>query len=288
MKIQTNRKGGEILKCQLGELVVNYEAKGSGIPVLMLHGFSLDHRVLSGCMEPIFDKRKGYRRIYLDLPGMGETESREWIKNSDHVLNAVLEFINEVIPRRKFLLVGESYGGYIARGVLQRKSGFVDGLMMVCPVVVPEDSERNLPQKHTIVKDQKLLSTLSDQAREMFETLVIQNKRTWERFRDEVYVSWGKTDRDDPFLNRLRNEGYAFSFDVDRLNEPFLKPVLLLAGRQDDIVGYSDAFKLMKNYPRGTFAVFDKAGHNLQIEQDKLFNVMTNEWLDRVKENRGG
>lgn len=284
---QIRRKGGDILKCQLGELVVNYEVKGSGIPVVMLHGFSLDHHVLSGCMEPIFEKREGYRRIYLDLPGMGETSSRNWIKNSDHMLNMVLEFMNEIIPRRRFLVVGESYGGYLARGVLQRRFKSVDGLMMVCPVVIPDDSKRTLPKKRTIVKDSKLLPTLSDKAREMFESLVVQNTKTWERFRDDVYVSWGKTDEDDPFLNRLRNEGYAFSFDADKLNEPFRKPVLLLAGKQDDVVGYSDAFSLMENYPRGTFAVLDKAGHNLQIEQEGLFNAMVNEWLDRVEESRG-
>jgi hypothetical protein len=34
-----------------------------------------------------------------------------------------------------------------------------------------------------------------------------------------------------------------------------------------------------------TFAVLDKAGHDLQIEQEKLFNALVNEWLDRVEES---
>jgi hypothetical protein len=31
--------------------------------------------------------------------------------------------------------------------------------------------------------------------------------------------------------------------------------------------------------------VLDRAGHNLQIEQEALFNALVNEWLDRVGEN---
>ena len=41
---------------------------------------------------------------------------------------------------------------------------------------------------------------------------------------------------------------------------------------------------VLGNYPRGTFAVLDRAGHNLQIEQETGFNALVNEWLDRVEE----
>ena len=33
-----------------------------------------------------------------------------------------------------------------------------------------------------------------------------------------------------------------------------------------------------------TYAVLDKAGHDLEIEQEKAFNILVNEWLDRVEE----
>ena len=84
---------------------------------------------------------------------------------------------------------------------------------------------------------------------------------------------------------KLQQNGYAFSFDVDRLNEKFNNPTLILLGRQDSSVGYKDAWSILDNYPRGTFAVLDKAGHNLQIEQKNLFNSLVNEWLERVNES---
>jgi hypothetical protein len=40
------------------------------------------------------------------------------------------------------------------------------------------------------------------------------------------------------------------------------------------------------NYSRGTFAVLDRAGHGLEVEQETVFNCLASEWLDRVEEQR--
>jgi pimeloyl-ACP methyl ester carboxylesterase len=66
-------------------------------------------------------------------------------------------------------------------------------------------------------------------------------------------------------------------------SEPFVKPTLILAGKQDHISGYRGQWDILENYPRATFVVLDRAGHRLQIEQEALFNALVNEWLDRVE-----
>lgn len=86
-----------------------------------------------------------------------------------------------------------------------------------------------------------------------------------------------------PFLEKLRQRA-DYSFDVDKLPQPFAGPVVILLGRQDSSVGYQDAWHILENYPRASFAVLDRAGHNLQIEQPQLFNALVGEWLDRVQE----
>ena len=107
------------MKCKIKDISVNYKMVGSGKTIVMIHGYYTDHRLMSGCMETIFEKEeKKYKRIYIDLPGMGESESADWINNSDDMLQVVCELINEIIPNERFLLVGESYGGYISRGLL--------------------------------------------------------------------------------------------------------------------------------------------------------------------------
>ena len=68
------------------------------------------------------------------------------------------------------------------------------------------------------------------------------------------------------------------------MEEPYAKPTLIVMGRQDSSVGYRDSWDYLENYPRASFVILDKAGHNLPIEQDRLFNEITREWLARVWE----
>lgn len=274
------------MECQLKNISVHYEMYGEGHALLSLHGFSPDHRLMRGCLEPIFDHRSRWQRIYPDLPGMGKTPGKEWIANSDQMLDIVLDFIDQVIPGQHFALAGESYGGYLARGIIYRRPALVDGLLFICPLIVPEHAKRSVPPHVVLVKDPALLSSLEPSEREEFESFaVVQSQSIWERTRDEVIA--GVSIADEDFLTRLQTHGYPFSFDVDAASAPFEKPTLILVGRQDGIVGYRDAWEILENYPRGTFAVLDRAGHNLQIEQETLFNALVNEWLDRVEENLG-
>jgi len=77
---------------------INYEIIGDGKPIVMLHDYSLDHRLMTGCMEPIFSTKDRYKRIYIDLLDMGKSESAEWISSSDVMLEIVIDFIKKIIP----------------------------------------------------------------------------------------------------------------------------------------------------------------------------------------------
>jgi pimeloyl-ACP methyl ester carboxylesterase len=271
--------------CDLGNVSVYYETYGHGVPVLMIHGFYPDHRLMKGCMEPIFASRPGWKRIYFDLPGMGKTKGEPSINSSDKMLEIVLAFVERTIPNQNFLVVGESYGGYLARGLILKRRKFIDGLMLICPLIVPNPEERTLPAPKVIVEDRRLISELTpSDAIEFVPRAVVQSRLVWERFRDEILVGLRAADK--PFLERLQRTAYGFSFSADSLSEPYDKPVLIVAGRQDTSVGYEDAWRIIRNYPRATFAVLDAAGHNLQIEQARVFDALTSEWLDRVESER--
>ena len=56
----------------------------------------------------------------------------------------------------------------------------------------------------------------------------------------------------------------------------------MVMGRQDSVVGYRGQWQMIENYTRASFVILDKAGHNLQIEQDILFNALVKEWLGRI------
>lgn len=271
------------MECIVRDVPLYYESYGSGLPIILLHGYTPDHRLMKGCMEPLFTQRPDWRRIYLDLPGMGLTPGKEHIKSTDDMLDVIVDFIDAVIPEQPFLIVGESYGGYLARGVVFRKFDQVEGMALICPGIIMERSQRDVPPRTVLVKNPHLLAELDAADAEEFGSMaVVQDQYNWERFRDEILS--GARVADEMFLERIRQQ-YAYSFEVDKLPRFFEKPVVFLQGRQDHIAGYRDAWHILENYPRATFAVLDRAGHNLQIEQHQLFNALLGEWLERVQES---
>ena len=271
------------MECVIKDTSVYYETRGEGRPIVMLHGLADSHLLMASYLEPSFEQRDGWKRIYLDLPGMGNTQGPDWISNSDQMLEAVLDFIEAVIPQQPFTLAGYSYGAYLARGVVCRKFNLVEGLMLICPVVIADHSKRSRPAHKTLVKDAVFVASLEPRLQEVFDSIaVVQNQRVWDR--SQVRIEAEKL-ADGDFISRLQaNSGYPFSFDPDAIASPLEKPTLIVTGRQDAVVGYQDAWRILENYPRATFAVLDLAGHNLPAEQERVFTALASEWLDRIEE----
>ncbi|PEA80037.1 2-hydroxy-6-oxo-6-phenylhexa-2,4-dienoate hydrolase [Bacillus wiedmannii] len=259
---------------------IYYEIVGEGKPVLIIHGCAPDHRLMMKCMESVFQKYEGYQRIYIDLPGMGKSNAPDWINSSDHILEVLTIFIEEIIPKKDFLLVGESFGGYLARGILSKMFERVNGLLLICPVVVALTKERRLPDKQIIVQDKEFLNTLTSTERNEFSELaVVANKNTYKRFKEEIKPGLDVANYE--FIERLQ-KNHSLTMEFHR--KKYEKPVLLLAGRQDISVGYRDIIEIIEDYPRATLAVLDMAGHNLQIEQPELFESLVGEWITRTKQ----
>lgn len=266
--------------CKVQQAEIFYEDIGEGTPIIMIHGFSPDHRLMSGCMEPVFEDRTGWRRIYLDLPGMGHSRQYDEITSADEMLNAVVEFIETIIPNQQYVVVGESYGGYIARGIIYKQAQQISGAAFICPVIKPFAKDRTVGQHQVVKMDEMFLQTLTQTELEDFRNNnVVLDESTWFRYNQEILR--GIQIADKPFLEKVQ-KNYGFSFEVDQ--SVFTKPSLFLLGKQDNVVGYEDALELQNKYPRGTFAALDKAGHNLQIEQPQVFNALVGEWLERLED----
>jgi len=243
--------------------------------MVMLPGRPSDHRIMARFMEPLFAQREGWLRIYPDLPGTGRTPAVDRLATHDAMLDTMLAFIDKVIPGQRFVLAGLSYGGYLARGVVYHRAASIDGLMLCAPQVKADPAQAQLPPRTAIVEDPAVAAERGP----ISNLVVVQSPRVAEAVREllaEVRIA------DHPFNDRLEEAG-PFSFDVDRLLAPFGRPTLIITARQDHLCGYRDAWERLSNYPRATFAVLDRAGHFVNIEQDALCQTLMREWLDRVE-----
>jgi pimeloyl-ACP methyl ester carboxylesterase len=277
------------MESNLKKIKVHYEQFGEGKPIIMIHGAGVDHSYMVSDMEPLFKKREGWKRIYLDLPGAGKTPGMDWITNQDMMLDVVLDFIDKVIPGERFVLTGSSKGAYLARGVVHHRFESIDGLLMIVPVIFADGEKREVPSHVTLVADPLLVSELAPGERDgYFQMAVVQSRKVLDYVRTNLTNSDGLFD--ETFLSKIVDDpvNNNFSFAVDTLPKPFPAPALIVAGRQDSVVGYRDAWNILENYPRGTFAILDRMGHLMVAEQEELFQALAGEWLDRVEEYAGG
>lgn len=247
----------------------------------MIHGFCVDHRLLLS-LEPMFTGRSGWQRVYVDLPGMGQSLAGPDIDGAEAVAATVAAFARRTFGSRPFAVLGNSFGGLIARRIANEFGEQVLGLALLCPVVFSEHSERDVPPRTVLRREPALTAGLSAaDAAEYREMAVIESQQNWELFRD--YALPGLRAFDPRAVARI-----AARYALDRQPEcgEFGGPTVIITGRQDHVVGYRDAFKLLENYPRATISVLDGAGHNAHLDQPELVRSLIGEWLSRLPASR--
>jgi pimeloyl-ACP methyl ester carboxylesterase len=239
-----------------GALRLNYESVGSGVPVMILHGLAGDLHAMNSIFEPIF-AGKNYQRIYVDLPGMGDSNAPLDFASSDRILSALAAFISDIaaMNNEKVLLIGYSYGGYLVHALADKLPEKLSGLMMLAPMLIPEHAARTLPEK-------------------------VAWRQSAEKSAAAQYLSAGIKTANTEFLEKLAKH-YALSAQTNTISCEL--PALILLGRQDTVVGFWNQQMLLTAYPRATWVLLDDAGHNLQMEVPEILSALTENWLKRCE-----
>jgi len=272
------------MQCETEKATIDYEAHGEGRPILLLHGWTMDRRVEIFDYEKIFATRPGWRRIYPDLPGMGRSVAKDSLKSQDDVLDALLAFVDQVLPGR-FVLAGTSLGAYLARAVAARRRSRIAGLLLRVPCIFAEDARRTLPPFKALVADDAFMASLDADDRTNLGDLLIQTPAYAESLkhkRDAVVQPAIQATA--PIANEIRvdPERYGFSFDLVEAEKTFEEPTLIIAGRRDTTVGYRDAWSILDSYPRATFVALDRADHGWPMETPNLLPALIDDWLARI------
>ncbi len=261
-------------------MTMHYEEVGTGRPLLNLDGWGSNARMAMAGFEPLFEARSGWRRLYPDLPGHGTSPMPEWVYGPDEVLEVLLEFMDAVAPSERFVVAGASWGAYLARGVIHHRPTSIDGVLFDIPAFEVGAVDREpLPETKVICTDPDFVAALEPSEEWMLDTLVVQTRDVLDRVR-AIFKHWAPLD---PAVKPLL-AGKPFAFDPSVLVEPFPAPALFVMGRLDRSVGYRKAWSILDDFPRATFAVLDRAGHLLDVEQFTLQRALVDEWLDRVEE----
>ena len=235
-----------------------YESFGDGRPIIFLPGWGGANGEGRVVHEPVFEGRPGWRRIYVDPPGTGKTPADPAITDQDGVLAAISSLIDDLVDGEPFALAGTSAGGLHARGIIKRDPSRVLGLLLRVPGVVVDRTRRTLPSGEHFV-----------------ETPACQEKQ-------RQYYDPAEAQADLEFLGRIQGDVATYSLREDPATR-FEGPTLIVTGREDTMTGYADAWSILDDYPRATYVVLDREGHDLPVESLAVYRALVADWLDRVE-----
>jgi len=269
-------------------MTLAYKSFGEGTPVLFVHGWQLNNDYDIADFEPIFAHAPGYRRVYIDLPGMGTTPADASIVDLQSMHDRIVAFIDQHISPDKFLLVGTSAGGYIARALATRFESQLLGVHLKVPLIEPENSRRDLDVAKPILEDEAVVRlALGDQSPSLGQ-IIIQTPAYIRSLLAKMTATVFPADAmaDHEALDPIRNDSQRYSLDLIQKRREFVfsKPALIITGRHDDVVGYRDSLRLLEVYPRATFVALDRGIHLLPVDEGNLVQSLVLDWLKRVEE----
>jgi pimeloyl-ACP methyl ester carboxylesterase len=248
---------------------------GRGTPVVCLPPFSLDRSVMAAALEPVLARRPGLRRIYVDLPGHGESPPGE--PTSEYVAGAVSSFIDARLGSTRRLLAGWSYGGYIAAALARRQPATVAGLLLICAGVKTRPEDRDLPPAPAGPAPRGWLDEVPQALRAHLATAI--GNRTAPTAARVAGVMAASRPGDEEYRQRLQAGAYQLA--DEGLGSGYPGPTGVITGRQDRVVGFADQFRALPAYPAASFTIVADAGHYLPLEQPEVFRKVAEFWLDR-------
>lgn len=269
---------------------LSYERRGTGIPILFIHGWQLSGAYEATEFEPMFRRLpyNRYARWYIDLPGMGDTPADDKVVDLQTMLDRVAAFIAEYISPKRFLLVGTSLGGYLARALATRFGSQVLGVLLKVPLIEPDNARRDVDVAKAIVRNDRAMGLIPPaHLPSLGGDVLVQTPAYIQKLLAKIAnADRTTTENDNGFLEAIRNDPKRYSLPLLESGGEtrFDGPALILAGRHDDVVGYRDSLRLLELYPRASFVVLDRGTHFLPVDEGDLVEGLVLDWLRRVDE----
>jgi 3-oxoadipate enol-lactonase len=117
---------------------MNYFRTGSGQPLLLMHGFPLDHTIWQPLM-PHLENR--FDLILPDLPGLGQSSLPQPDYHLTDMAAALADLLRGLgLPRA--YLAGHSMGGYVALAFARQSPAMLLGLCLIATQALPDTPER--------------------------------------------------------------------------------------------------------------------------------------------------
>jgi pimeloyl-ACP methyl ester carboxylesterase len=228
--------------------------EGSGPPLLLLHS----GEGVESASPLVHELSSAFRVLAPSHPGFGATELPPHITSTDDIAYLYLDLI-EKLQLRDVVLVGASFGGWLAAEIATKSSQQLSQLVLIDPVGIKVSGreQRDILDIFAVPAHEVARATFHDASL---------------RERDHASLS------DDQRLRIARNRESLLAFTWSPyMHNPKLKarlhrvsvPTLLLWGERDGIVSPEYGRQYASLLPQSQFRLIKGAGHHPEQEQPR-------------------
>lgn len=258
------------MKIEINDIEISYRDRGSGLPILFVHGFPLDGTLWQPQLEGLSDD---YRVIVPELCGFGESTpsqkaTMEQYADDVHALLDELE-VGHVV------LVGLSMGGYITFAFYRKYPDRVRGLVLVDTRAQADTEERRANRAATAqrVREEGAVALADEMADKLLSPVTLEHKP------DIAQMVHAMMARQPVEGIVAALDGMAQRPDSRLLLGEIAEPTLIVVGADDTVTPVDDSQAMTDGIPGAELAVLPDAGHLPNLEQPEVFNQLLREFI---------
>jgi pimeloyl-ACP methyl ester carboxylesterase len=266
-------------RAALSTVELAYIDRGDAMPVLLVHGFPLDHSMWKAQIESLSDR---CRVIAPDLRGFGQSSLGDADPNvgvsMERYADDLIELLDYLSISEPVLLAGFSMGGYIAWQFVRKYANRLRGLVQ-CDTKAVADTEEAREGRLKMAENigqwgaSRVAETLGPRllARQTFETkpeVVAEVRR--------VVLNTS------PAAIAAAQRGMAARPDVTHLLPRIQVPSLILVGHEDVISPPAEMRSIADVMPDAQFVEIPAAGHMTTMENPAAVNKALRSFLEKI------
>ncbi len=263
------------MRARLNNCEIFYTSQGSGPPIVLLHGFPLNHTIWAPQVEEL---SRDFQVLTPDLRGHGKSEATLGVYGMD-LFAQDLKALLDHLRIERVILGGLSMGGYVAFAFLKQFGERVQALILADTKAEADTAEAQARREQQAqealqngagpIADRLILTMLTPETREGNKALTGQ-----------VYEMMKLTD---PVGVAGSLRGMAQRPDSTRLLSSLRIPTLILVGEKDSTTPLSDAQKMASVIGGSELVIVPQSAHLTSLENPKSVNVALRRFLERTR-----
>jgi len=256
--------------CDLDTLRFAYHEQGSGMPVLLIHGYPLSSRIWTPASDLL--AAQGWRVIAPDLRGFRQSPPSDdrTVTTMECFADDLHLLLQKIGITEKICVVGISMGGYIAMQFARKYADCLSGLVL-CGTKTTADPPSVIENRR---KQAAALLDGSLSLAEIADTMIPKLCSTFtQEQKPEIIAELRNIIIETQHLQGIAAAtlGMAERPDTTEVLRQLDIPVLAICGTEDQFSPPTEMRRLAETATRGTYIEIPEAGHLSPLEQPERF-----------------